>query len=251
MRIIVGIDPGITVAIVAIDFKGKLIYSFSAKDMDLKSTIKKISEIGVPSLITCDVSHIPSFVKKIASAFSAKLFYPDHNFSEWKKKKVAGSRYTKKLSFTEEDRIKITSTHQRDAYFAATYALSHYLNKFRKIDAMSIDEEKKDEIKHRVLLGKRIRLDTKKKRIERLDKQKKKRKNEEQIKKIDGTYVKKLEEDNEALKKYVKKLKQELEKEKQKSYNIMLDLEIRKRDKKIARLQTYIFALKKKLKKKN
>ncbi|ODS42610.1 MAG: hypothetical protein MSIBF_04705 [Candidatus Altiarchaeales archaeon IMC4] len=76
MHLIIGIDPGTTTAIAALDFNGNLVFLSSSKEMGIKKTTEKIISLGTPSVIATDVCPAPSFVSKISAIFQAAPFIP-------------------------------------------------------------------------------------------------------------------------------------------------------------------------------
>ncbi|MFH1055415.1 MAG: DUF460 domain-containing protein [Candidatus Altiarchaeota archaeon] len=138
-HIIVGVDPGTTTSVAALDMSGKLVGIKSAKDMGAAAVVSFIVSFGKPSLIASDVNPAPNFVSEIATKFGVTLFTPEKTLS-----------VNEKLELTRD--YGTGDAHQRDALAAALYAFNQYGNKLRKIDALGLDER----VKHFVLQGNSI-----------------------------------------------------------------------------------------------
>ncbi|MEM4707511.1 MAG: DUF460 domain-containing protein [Candidatus Anstonellales archaeon] len=149
MHIIVGIDPGLYTAIVAIDLKGNVVLKFVDRDVGEEKIVEIIRKTGVPSIIATDVSPAPHMVEKIAARFNAKLFYPSRSLMQEEKDEIGRN---------------IQDPHLRDAYSATMKAYREYANRLRQIDKLHFDEEKKDRIKHMIIQG--VRADAAIKAVE-------------------------------------------------------------------------------------
>ncbi|AMM53647.1 hypothetical protein TQ32_03485 [Pyrococcus kukulkanii] len=143
--IIVGLDPGITVGIAAIDLDGKILAVYSEKNMALSEIVRFISEIGHPIIIATDVNPAPGLVEKIARSFKAQLFVPRESLKVEEKNELL-----RNLGISVED------DHQRDALAAAYKAYLRYKPKFEHIEARLREIglwKKRNEIKALVLTG--------------------------------------------------------------------------------------------------
>lgn len=139
MNLIVGIDPGTTVAWAAFDLGGNLIALSSGRGMRLGDVVRQIAAAGNPVLVACDRKPAPAFVRKVASAFSCKLFA-----------RSLDSRAKARLA----SKYAYENLHERDALAAAAKACNYYSSGFRKV-------EKKfgalaEQAKERLIAGKRI-----------------------------------------------------------------------------------------------
>jgi len=137
--LIVGVDPGTTTGVAALDFSGNVVGVYSSKDLGLSKVVEYILSLGTPSLIASDVKQTPHLVSKLSSKLGVKSFTP-----------------TKSLTVTEKNSLTLRydtqDSHERDALAASIYALNHYGNKFRKIEAAGLG----DEVKHKMLQGNKI-----------------------------------------------------------------------------------------------
>ena len=143
--VIVGLDPGITVGIAALDLNGQVLTTYSERNMGISDVIKFISEIGHPIIISTDVNPAPGLVEKIARSFKALLFVPRESLKVEEKNELL-----RNLGVTVED------DHQRDALTAAYKAYLRLKPKLDHVDAKLRELEiggKGEEIKALVVQG--------------------------------------------------------------------------------------------------
>ncbi|ACS90219.1 MAG TPA: DUF460 domain-containing protein [Thermococcaceae archaeon] len=143
--VIVGLDPGITVGIAALDLNGQVLMTYSERNMAISDVIKFISEIGHPIIISTDVNPAPGLVEKIARSFKALLFVPRESLKVEEKNELL-----RNLGVTVED------DHQRDALTAAYKAYLRLKPKLDHVDAKLREleiEGKGEEIKALVIQG--------------------------------------------------------------------------------------------------
>jgi len=126
--VIVGVDPGTTSAVAAVDFLGCPVGLKSSKDMGVSQTVNVILSYGRPSVIASDVSPTPNFVSRVATKFGVTLFSPEKSLT-----------VNEKLELTRP--FETGDAHQRDALAAALYAYSVYKNKLEKIRALGLPDE--------------------------------------------------------------------------------------------------------------
>jgi hypothetical protein len=149
--LIVGIDPGTTVAFAAIDLNGNIIKVFSQKELPLSSLIEMIIELGKPVLAGCDVTPAPSFAEAFARKTGGRLIYPDANLSVIEKRVLVQNF---------QDRVH--NDHQRDALSSALFAYRTVRPLLKKIDKV-LKKEKKEHLSREVkelLLKKKIAIKT-------------------------------------------------------------------------------------------
>ncbi|WP_342452630.1 DUF460 domain-containing protein [Thermococcus stetteri] len=143
--LIVGIDPGITVGIAAIDLDGRIVALHSERNMPVGEVFRFISELGHPVIIATDVSPAPGFVEKIARSFKAQLFVPRESLRVEEKNELL-----RNLGITVDD------DHQRDALAAAYKAYLRIKPKLEHIDSRLREaglSKKSDEVKALVIAG--------------------------------------------------------------------------------------------------
>ena len=143
--IIVGIDPGITVGIAAVDLSGNVIVLHSERNMPVGEVFRFISELGHPVIVATDVSPAPGFVEKIARSFKAQLFVPRESLRVEEKNELL-----RNLGITVDD------DHQRDALAAAYKAYLRLKPKLEHVEAKLREaglSKKADEVKALVIQG--------------------------------------------------------------------------------------------------
>lgn len=238
LYLIVGIDPGTTTGIAALDFDGNPVDVFSSKDLGLDKTIEYLISLGNVSMIATDVNPTPHFVSKLSAQLGSVVFTPPESLS-----------VNEKIFITKG--YKVENSHQRDALAAALTAFNKFRNKFQKIDSLKLGIAG-DEVKRLVLHGLSIskaqkKLEDEKERgkieIEKIIQKekpiKKKLISEEENK------IKKLEKQNLILRKQIYKKEEEIKRLRnaiskiKKRYDVKLkgNVEIRKRELSIRNLE--------------
>jgi predicted RNase H-like nuclease (RuvC/YqgF family) len=118
--LIVGIDPGTTTAVAALDLDGNLRFLGSSRQMTMSDVIEAIYKAGKPLVIASDVHDMPFSVEKIRRAFNGVAFSPRQDMS-----------IEAKLELTADFPYK--NDHERDALAAALEAFRSYRNKFQNL----------------------------------------------------------------------------------------------------------------------
>jgi uncharacterized protein len=139
MHLIVGIDTGKTVAYACLDLDGKLVRTSHASSLGQDWLIDSIGRIGIPSIIACD-RQPNDIVRKICSAFNAKLYYPNKEMGIDEKREMARP-------------FGISNPHERDACAAAVKAYKAYTNKLRQAEHIARAQKVReiDKIKAKVI----------------------------------------------------------------------------------------------------
>jgi len=138
--LIVGIDPGTTTAVAALDLDGNLLHLASSRQMNMGDVVESLYRVGKPIIIASDVQEMPYSVEKIRRAFSA----------------VA---YTPKQDVSVETKIELTTAfpygndHERDALSAALDAYRQYRHKFQNLLKRIPPGHDLDEVRARVIRG--------------------------------------------------------------------------------------------------
>jgi predicted RNase H-like nuclease (RuvC/YqgF family) len=138
--LIVGIDPGTTTAVAALDLDGNLLHLASSRQMNMGDVVESLYRVGKPLIIASDVQEMPYSVEKIRRAFSA----------------VA---YTPKQDVSVETKIELTAAfpygndHERDALSAALDAYRQYRHKFQNLLKRIPPGHDLDEVRARVIRG--------------------------------------------------------------------------------------------------
>lgn len=130
--LIVGIDPGNTSAIAALNLDGDIILLESRLEFAPEEIIQRIVNTGKPLVISCDKEKMPSTVEKIANSVGAEKFEPEKDLSQERKRDLG---------------VKGENSHEKDAYASALHAFKNMRKKIRKINDRS---EKKGVERHKV-----------------------------------------------------------------------------------------------------
>jgi hypothetical protein len=138
--LIVGIDPGTTTAIAALDLDGNLLHLSSSRQTSMSDVVESLYQIGKPLIIASDVHDMPFSVEKIRRAFNAVGFTP-------------------KADMSVESKIDITAPyqyvndHERDALSAALEAYRQVRNKFQNVIKRVPPGHDLDEVRAGVIRG--------------------------------------------------------------------------------------------------
>jgi len=139
--LIVGVDPGTTMGLAALDLRGRLVGSTSERGFSPSGAIEWIRNMGTPVLIASDVLPIPHTVEKIANAFSVQC---------------TGEQ----LSVEDKRRLSCehspSNDHERDAIAAASAAFRRVKNKLLQAEKKAPPFSNLDYIKALVLKGEPI-----------------------------------------------------------------------------------------------
>ncbi len=246
MRIIVGIDPGTTAGIAALDLKGDFLSSASLRDSGMEEVVGRVRAFGKPSIIACDVRPVPDFVLRLAASFNARIFSPEKGeMREEEKKMLAAASHE-----------KFATSHERDAYSAAIKAYRAFANRLRQIDLLSdFDERDREELKHLVLNGyslKNALFTLSKPKEEKIGARALPRKEREELHKDMSHEVSSLASENAHLRKALERLEGERELllhrirlfENGVNKELIRDRTVKQRDSEIVRLRNYIVFLK-------
>jgi predicted RNase H-like nuclease (RuvC/YqgF family) len=113
--VILGVDPGSTIGVAVLDFKGKPLLVTSSKVPDRELVVKNVLKLGKPVIVAVDTSKPPEFVKKLASNLNAILYTPDYDIPVEEKQKIL-SEYSVLYS------VEVPDSHARDALASAVKA---------------------------------------------------------------------------------------------------------------------------------
>ncbi|MDD1653526.1 MAG: DUF460 domain-containing protein [Methanomicrobiales archaeon] len=116
--LVVGIDPGTTTAIAALDLDGKVVHLSSSRQRPMSEVIEALYRTGKPLVIASDVREMPFSVERIRRAFSAVGYTPREDRTvEEKAELVDGYQYG--------------NIHERDALAAAIDAFRYHRNRLQ------------------------------------------------------------------------------------------------------------------------
>lgn len=121
MKLIVGVDPGITAALAFLDAESDSCRSVSRRNFSFSEMCEAIAEEGDPIIIAADTMHAPQLLKKISSTFGCRLSMPKRDMMGVEKKRLA------------ED-TGYRNGHERDAVAAAARAKQEFAGLFGKVD---------------------------------------------------------------------------------------------------------------------
>lgn len=138
--IIVGLDPGTTTGIAALNLQGELIDLISARAMSPSDAIEWIAARGKPLLVATDVFPAPGAVEKVKRSFNSILFSPGSDLAAEEKIALA-----KEFGYRND--------HERDALAAASSAFKKYRNKFLLVEKKTPAQMDPDEVKALVVRG--------------------------------------------------------------------------------------------------
>lgn len=156
--LIIGIDPGHTVGVAALDLSGHLLHTAHVEGdrpeesarTGLAGAISIIEKWGTPSLIATDVRPAPDMALKLAASFNVPLFVPQRPWREEDKRsalKEMAEKLDHRSSFLAEN------AHERDALSAAIAAWRSEQNLLRKADNENLVPAQKERFKHLLLQG--------------------------------------------------------------------------------------------------
>jgi len=138
--LIVGLDPGTTTGIAAVDLDGNLVHLTSSRQMTMSDIIEELYRVGKPLIIATDVQQMPHSVEKIRRSFNAVPFVPKQSLSVEAKYDLTASH-------------SYTNDHERDALSAALEAYRSYRNTFKKIAKRAGPGFDLDEVRARIVRG--------------------------------------------------------------------------------------------------
>ena len=138
--IIVGLDPGTTTGIAALNLHGELVDLVSAREMSSSDVIEWVAARGRPLIVATDVFPTPGAVEKVKRSFSATLYSPGMDVPA-----------EEKIALAREFGYK--NDHERDALAAASSAFKKYKNKFVQVDKKVPAQIDPDEVKALVVKG--------------------------------------------------------------------------------------------------
>lgn len=156
--LIIGIDPGHTVGVAALDFSGRLVHAAHLEGGGMAGAVSLIESWGTPSLIATDVRPAPEMALKLAAAFNVPLFVPQRPWREDDKKEALRQMVEKAvragLSSPGARSSSIAeNAHERDAIAAAVAAWRAEQNLLRKADGENLAPPHKQRLQHLLLQG--------------------------------------------------------------------------------------------------
>jgi predicted RNase H-like nuclease (RuvC/YqgF family) len=155
--LIVGIDPGSTSAVAAVDLEGNIELLESGKNFPPREIIQRIVKVGKPVIVASDKAKTPSKVEKIASSVGAEIYEPENDLSSERKKELG----------------KGANSHELDAVASAVNAQKQLQRDIRKINKYNNKTEiPKEKIAKRIFKDQPIQKNNKKEEKEDKEQQK-------------------------------------------------------------------------------
>ncbi|MHA2358406.1 MAG: DUF460 domain-containing protein, partial [Candidatus Heimdallarchaeaceae archaeon] len=148
-RLIVGIDPGLTIGLSILDLNGRILKVNSYREASRGQIIREITRLGKPTLICVDVYPYPSYVEKIAATLNSRLYTPRSVMTVSEKNEIS-----RKLAM--EQGVLTKNAHQRDSLASAYRGYTKFRAEFENIDMKyfnEFDKSLRDEIKDLVVKG--------------------------------------------------------------------------------------------------
>ncbi len=152
-RLIVGVDPGVTVGFAALTLDGVPVFVESRRNWNLSNLLKTVTELGVPTIVSSDVSPASDVLEKLSAKLNAMLFVPLISMGADEKQQIA-------RTYRDRYGLGLKNAHEVDALAAAVKAYQHYRNKFEQVEAKmkkQVFEVSIDDIKNLVVRGHTIK----------------------------------------------------------------------------------------------
>jgi len=121
--VILGVDPGTTTSISALDLEGRVAEVISRKEFSLEEALLYAQKFEKVCLVAADVSPPPRFVSKLASKLNVSLFVPPSSLTLEEKRKLV-----------EGEKDSVTNPHERDSLAAALKAFKAHSNKVEQLE---------------------------------------------------------------------------------------------------------------------
>lgn len=151
-RLIVGIDPGLTIGLSIMDLNGRILKINSYREASRGQIIREITYYGKPSLICVDVYPYPAYVEKISTALNSRLYTPRSVMTVSEKNAIS-----RKLAMQQG--INVKNAHQRDSLASAYKGYAKFRSEFERIERNYrdvYDKSLRDEIKDLLVKGKTL-----------------------------------------------------------------------------------------------
>jgi predicted RNase H-like nuclease (RuvC/YqgF family) len=126
-RLIVGVDPGTTLGLAALDLNGELLLLTSGKNLSKKDVLNILFGTGVPVLVASDRVIVPHFVSELAASLGATIFLPSQEATIQEKNRLVEEASGRFETYAVDE-------HQTAALYAALKAYAHYRNLFQEAE---------------------------------------------------------------------------------------------------------------------
>lgn len=151
-RLIVGIDPGLTIGLSIMDLNGRILKISSYREASRGQIIREITNYGKPSLICVDVYPYPAYVEKISAVLNSRLYTPRSVMTVSEKNEIS-----RRLAMQQG--VNVKNAHQRDSLASAYKGYAKFRSEFEKIERNYrdvYDKSLRDEIKNLLVKGKTL-----------------------------------------------------------------------------------------------
>jgi len=135
-RLIVGVDPGTTLGLAALDLEGHLLMLTSGRNLSRNDVVNILLGIGVPVLMASDRVIAPHLVSELASSLGIRTFLPSQEVAAQEKKRVVEEASSRFETYAVDE-------HQTAALYAALKAHAHFKNLFQEVEDAVQDELRK------------------------------------------------------------------------------------------------------------
>jgi hypothetical protein len=125
--LIVGVDPGMTTGVAALNLRGEVVALFSRRLLGRGQLTRMLYDLGYPAVIATDVEPPPSYVRKLAASLGAVLFAPPRPLSVEEKRRLAEEALS-------SSGYRVRDSHQRDALAAAYKAYLSFKDKMEEVE---------------------------------------------------------------------------------------------------------------------
>lgn len=126
-RLIVGVDPGTTLGLAALDLNGELLLLTSGKNLSKNDVLSILFGMGVPALVASDRAVAPHFASELAASLGATVFLPSREATVQEKNRFVEEASGKFETYAVDE-------HQTAALYAALKAYAHYRNLFQEVE---------------------------------------------------------------------------------------------------------------------
>jgi len=141
--IIIGVDPGTTVGLCVLDFKGSIQKIFSKKNISQSKIIEEILKEGRPIIIATDKKKIPEYILDLGSSLRCRIYAPQHDLKSDEKSNIV-------LEWGLREKVK--DDHQKDACASALFAYKRFRESIERIRKEIKREELPASVFHNVFV---------------------------------------------------------------------------------------------------
>jgi len=134
--LIVGVDPGTTLGVAALDLDGHLLLLTSGRNLSKNDVLNILLGLGVPVLVASDRVVAPHLVSELAASLGARIFLPSQEVAVQEKKRVVEEASSRFETYAVDE-------HQTAALYAALKAHAHFKNLFQEVEDTVQDEVRK------------------------------------------------------------------------------------------------------------